>query len=125
MATNLKKNLRIALVAFYVVAGTYHFINPAFYHGLIPDYLPFPRMINYLAGGIELMLALGVAIKKTRSIAVIGLVLMLVVFIPSHVYFIRIGSCIENSICVSPWVAWFRLLIIHPLLILWAWAVKD
>ena len=78
-----------------------------------------------MAGIAELVLAVGVGIKGTRNLALKGLVLMLLAFIPSHVYFIQIGSCIENSICVAPWIAWVRLLIVHPLLILWAWKVKD
>ncbi|WP_115463100.1 DoxX family protein [Winogradskyella aurantiaca] len=125
MAITLNNSLRYALIGFYAFAGTYHFINPDFYYELIPPYLPFPKIINYVSGIAEIMLAIGVGIAPLRALAVKGLIVMLIAFIPSHVYFIQAGSCVNDSLCVDPWIAWARLLVIHPLLILWAWKVKD
>ncbi len=119
------KGLRFLLIVFYAFAGSYHFINPDFYFGLIPDYLPYPTIINYLSGCLEILFAIGVALPKTRTFAVKGIIALLILFIPSHVYFIQIGSCIENSLCVAPWVAWLRLVIVHPLLVLWAWSIRK
>lgn len=117
--------LRSILIGFYAFAGSYHFINPEFYSDLIPDYLPYHGFINYSSGFFEILFAIGVAFPKTRLLAVKGIILLLVAFIPSHIYFIQIGSCVESAFCVSPWVAWLRLLIVHPLLILWAWSVRK
>lgn len=121
----MKKLLRLLLIGFYLIAGSYHFINPEFYLALIPDYLPFPVLINYASGVLEVLLAVGVAIPKYRSVAAKSIMVLLILFIPSHVYFIQIGSCVEDGLCVSPWISWSRLLIIHPLLMLWAWFIKD
>lgn len=120
----MRKLFRYLLIGFYVFAGAYHFLNPEFYYGLIPDYLPFHQLINYASGVLEIVLAIGVGISKTRRMAVYGIILMLIAFIPAHVYFIQIGSCVVDSICVNPWVAWLRLLIIHPALIIWAWKIN-
>jgi uncharacterized membrane protein len=125
MEINVIKFLRIALIAFYGFAGSYHFIDPQFYFGLIPDYLPYPEFINYTSGILEILFAIGIAVPKTRLWAAKGLIILLLFFIPSHVYFITVGSCIENVLCVAPWFAWLRLLLIHPLLILWAWEVRK
>jgi uncharacterized membrane protein len=119
------KILRLLLIGFYIFAGANHFINPDFYLGLIPDYLPFPETINYISGFFEILLAIGVAVPKTRALAARGIILLLILFIPSHIYFIEVGSCIENAFCVEPWIAWLRLLVIHPLLMLWAWAIRK
>lgn len=116
--------LRHLLVGFYLFAGVYHFINPEFYYGLIPDYLPYPVFINYASGILEVVLAVGVAIPRYRTLSVKSLIVLLILFIPSHVYFIQMGSCVENGLCVSPWLSWSRLLIVHPLLMFWAWVVK-
>jgi len=121
----LIKWLRIFLIGFYAFAGSYHFINPGFYSDLIPDYLAYYSFINYISGLSEIVLAIGVAIPKTRLLAVKGIIVLLVLFIPSHIYFIKIGSCVESAFCVAPWISWVRLLIIHPVLILWAWAVRK
>ena len=117
--------LRHTLVGFYLFAGSYHFINPAFYSDLIPDYLPFHLFINYISGFLEIMLGAGVAFPKTRLLAVKGLIVLLILFIPSHIDFILKGSCVESAFCVSPWIAWVRLLIVHPMLMYWAWAVRK
>lgn len=119
------KFLRIILVGFYVFAGSYHFINPEFYSDLIPDYLPFPSFINYASGTLEIILGIGVAFPKTRLLSAKGIILLLFLFIPSHVDFILKGSCVESAFCVSPWIAWIRLLIVHPVLMYWAWAVRK
>lgn len=125
MEVDLIKLFRILLIAFYAFAGTYHFINPEFYLDLIPNYLLYPYAIKYVSGVFEILLAVGVAIPKTRLLAVKGIIVLLILIIPSHVYFIQIGSCVETAFCVSPWIAWLRLLVVHPLLLLWAWAIRT
>ncbi|MCA0131852.1 DoxX family protein [Winogradskyella alexanderae] len=119
------KFLRVILVLFYLVAGINHFINPDFYLGLIPEYLPYHVLINFISGILEITFAIGVTIPQTRLLAVKSIVVLLILFIPSHIYFIKIGSCIESGLCVSPWIAWVRLVLIHPLLIYWAWVVRK
>jgi uncharacterized membrane protein len=108
-----------------VFAGAYHFINPEFYSGLIPEYLPFPKFINYSSGLIEIVLGLGVALKRTQRPSAIAIIALMICFFPSHIYFIQIGSCIEGGLCVAPWISWLRLVVIHPLLIFWAWRVAH
>ena len=105
------------LSGFYVFAGVNHFINPQFYYDLIPDYLPFHELINVVSGLAEIILGIGVIFQKTRKWSSYLLVTMLISFIPAHIYFIQIGSCVEGGMCVSEWIGWARLLIIHPLLI--------
>jgi uncharacterized membrane protein len=85
--------------------------------------LPFPDFINYASGVIEVILGLGVAIPRWRKVSVYGIMVLLILFIPAHVYFIQIGSCVEDGLCVPPWVAWVSLPVIHPLLMFWAWKI--
>ena len=122
---DLKKINLFLLSGFYVFAGTNHFINPEFYYGLIPDYLPYHNAINYISGVAEIVLGIGVLFEKTRTWSSYLLVAMLICFIPAHIYFLQIGSCIETGLCVAEWISWVRLLVIHPLLILWALSVRK
>jgi uncharacterized membrane protein len=79
-----------------------------------------------LAGVAEVLLGLGVLYFPTRKRAAWGVLVLLVCFIPSHVYFIQLGSCIPEGMCVPQWVGWMRLLLIHPVLIYWAvWVAKH
>ncbi len=111
--------------AFYIYAGANHFINPEFYYDLIPPYLGDLVLINSLSGIVEVLFGIGLLIEKTRKLSAYGIILMLIAFIPSHVYFIQIGSCIENGLCVPQWIGWIRLILIHPMLILWAWSMRS
>lgn len=110
--------------ACYTIAGVVHFAVPAFYLPLIPDYIPAHRLVNILAGITEIVLGILLMIPWSRRLAALGLVLMLIAFIPAHIHFIEIGSCTE-ILCVPTWIAWMRLAIVHPLLIAWAYMAKK
>ena len=117
----MKKISFYLLIAFFVLAGLNHFRDPAFYYPLIPPYLPFPKVINVISGILEVILGLGLIWSKVRNDATYALIFLLILFIPSHVYFIQVGGCVESGLCVPLWVTWLRLVIIHPLLIAWVW----
>jgi len=111
----------VIITGFFLIAGINHFRDPDFYFPLIPNYIPFPNLINGISGGLEIILALGFLLPKYREISIWGIIILLILFIPSHVHFIQIGSCVEGSLCVPEWIAWVRLVIIHPLLLFWVW----
>jgi uncharacterized membrane protein len=111
------------LTTFYCVAGLNHFIMPEFYYGLIPPWLPSAYSINIIAGIAEIILGLSMLYSGLRVYARWGIILMLIAFIPAHIYFIQIGACVPGGLCVPMWIAWLRLIVIHPLLMLWVWRV--
>ena len=111
------------LSVFYILAGINHFVSPDFYYALIPDYLPWKPAVNLISGVAEIALGASISFAKSRRIAGLLLIAMLLTFVPSHIYFIQLGSCITEVLCVPEWVGWLRLVVIHPLLIIWAyWA---
>jgi len=124
--SKLKKPSLYMMAFLYLVAGINHFISPESYLPIIPEYIPNHELINVLAGIAEIILGIGLLIPKTRIVSAWGVILMLIAFIPSHVYFIQIGSCVEGGICTPEWMGWIRLVVIHPLLLAWAWIyTKD
>lgn len=110
---------------FYIFAGANHFINPEFYYPLIPEYFVFPEAMNALAGVGEIALGVLLLFNVSRKFAAYMTIIMLLAFVTSHWYFIQLGSCIEEILCVPEWVGWGRLLVIHPLLIYWAFSVRN
>jgi uncharacterized membrane protein len=119
--SKLRRPSRVLMALFYLAAGVNHFWHPEFYLPLIPPYFPWPEAINILSGIAEIILALGLFSPRLRPYAAWGIIALLVAFIPSHVYFVQIDGCIPDGLCTPLWVAWLRLLLIHPLLMLWAW----
>ncbi len=110
----------LAMALFYVAAGLNHFINPAFYLPLIPPYFPYHTLINVSSGAIEVIVGVLVIPTFSRKWAAYGIIAMLIAFIPAHIYFIEMNSC-AGELCVPTWIGWFRLVVIHPLLVYWAW----
>ncbi|MFD0797865.1 hypothetical protein ACFQZJ_10360 [Maribacter chungangensis] len=120
-----KKLFRHLFIGFMLFAGINHFLNPDFYYPLIPPYLPFPKTLNVVSGLLEIGLTLLLFIPRWRTMGVYGIIVLFILFIPSHLYFIQIDACVPDGLCTPVWVAWVRLLVVHPLLILWAWTIKE
>ncbi len=116
----MKKGLLYLQALFYIAAGFNHFRSPGIYYTLIPPYFPSHETINMIAGVAEIIFGFGLLFTGTRKWAAYGIVLMLIVFIPAHIYHIQMNGCLPG-LCFSPWVVWVRLLVIHPILIAWAW----
>lgn len=110
------------LIFFYLFAGYNHFANPSFYLPIIPPYLtPWAKEINILSGLIEIILSLLLIPRTTRSYAVKGIIILLITFIPAHVYIIQKGYFTLGTFQITPLLSYVRLFIGQPILILWVW----
>jgi uncharacterized membrane protein len=110
------------MIAVYLAAGINHFAMPEFYYPLIPDYMGNKSTLNILSGIAEIGGAIGLMIPATRKWAAFGIVAMLIAFLPTHIYMITDADKLQiNGAALPVWAAWIRLLIIHPILIGWAW----
>lgn len=117
--STLKKISLILLVIGYIAAGINHFRIPQFYIGIIPAYMPFPNILNILAGVLEIACGLGLIFKQTRKYAAWLIVVMLIAFIPVHTAMLS-GHTELNGKHVQPVWVWVRLFF-QPVLIVWAW----
>lgn len=68
----------------FVVAGVLHFVSPRTYEKIMPSYLPFHRELVYSSGACEIAGGLGLFPKRTRPIAGLGLVFLLVAVWPAN-----------------------------------------
>jgi len=76
-----KKIWLIVMIVAYIGAGTYHFIDPAFYLGIMPSWLPEQSTMNALSGIAEIGLALLLLFPGTQRFAAWMIMLMLFVFL--------------------------------------------
>ena len=118
---NFKKGMLYVMIVFYILGGYNHFNNPSFYIPLIPPYLStWAVELNLIAGFFEIVFGILLIPQQTRKWAGWGIVLMLIAFIPSHIYFIERGNFSLGSITMTSLISWIRLLVFQPLFILWA-----
>lgn len=103
--------------ALYIVLGILHFTHTGYYRPLMPMFLPTHNFLIYLSGIAEVLLGLGVFFPKIRSLALWGIIAMLIVFLLLvHVNMLFPG----NRLGVPLWILIMRI----PLqffLIYWAY----
>ncbi|SEB19491.1 DoxX family protein [Pedobacter hartonius] len=113
------EKLRLALSFLFalllIAAGINHFIHPTVYASFIPDWLPLIAT-NYITGIVEIGLGAGLIFPASRKVAAIATNLLMVFFLPFHVYDVfRTHPAIGSTL-----FALIRLPL-QFLLIYWAW----
>ena len=111
--------LIILFAIFMIYGGINHFLKPDMYLHFIPTGLP-GLAIVYLSGIVEVALGIGALIPKTRSWSTLGILLLMIAFLPLHV----IDVFKENPAIGNHRVALIRLPI-QFLFIAWAWFIHK
>lgn len=105
--------------AFMIFGGVMHFVKPAGYRSFIPDSLP-EDLIIYISGIAEIIVGLGVFIPRYRSLATLGILVLMVIFLPLHI----LDVFKENPAIGSHQAALIRLPV-QFVFILWAWFINK
>ena len=105
---------------FYVLAGLNHFVSTDAYYAIMPKWLPAHSFLIYLSGITEIVTGILLLFSSTRKLAATLLILMLIAFIPAHIYMIQIAPFMLGKILITPFIAWARLPF-QALFIYWAW----
>jgi uncharacterized membrane protein len=78
-----------------------------------------------ISGVAEIVLALCMIFPSTRMLASYGIIALLIAFIPAHIYMIQLGHFNLGKFQMTPTIGWIRLLMIHPVLIAWAYWLRN
>lgn len=105
-----------AMAAMYGFAGIMHFVKPGAFRAIVPSYLPAPGALVFWSGVAEVVLALGLLFTATRSVAAIGIILLLIAVFPANVYM----ATSDKFGKLPRWLVWGRLPL-QGFLIYWAW----
>jgi len=115
------------LAAFFVFAGTMHFVIPRSYEAIMPPYLPRHREAVAASGVAEIAGGLMVIHPRTRSLAGAWLVALLAAVFAANVHMALHPDQVRglDPKRVPRWALWARLAL-QPLIMLWAWrATRD
>ena len=118
----MNKTTRILIFilgAFILIGGINHCIKPEIYNPFIPDFLP-KITVNYITGITEIALAIGLFFSKYRKVAALGILIIMIAFLPLH--FLDIFK--KNPAIGSKTLAYIRLPL-QFVLIYWSWWVKN
>jgi uncharacterized membrane protein len=109
---------RLLLGAFFLAAGTLHFLRPNPYVAIVPDSLPRKRGLVFASGVAEIAGGAGVLAAPTRRAAGWWLIATLLAVFPANVNM----AVNADRFSVSEPLLWARLPV-QGLLIAWVWRV--
>lgn len=90
----------------FVLAGMNHFRKPKLYERIMPPYIPAHNAMVMLSGIAEMILGFMLMNKNTQSEAAWGIIIMLVVFLPIHIYMLQSEKA---AMKLPKWVLILRL----------------
>ena len=82
---DITKLLIYVYVVFFISAGLNHFLNPQFYDALVPDFIPFPRLVHQITGVVEIILPLFL-LTRFRKEAALLMIIFLVILYGANLY---------------------------------------
>jgi len=68
------------------LAGTNHFLHPAFYVRIVPPWLPAHARLVQISGACEVLGGIGVLVRSLRRLAGMGLIALLVAVFPANIF---------------------------------------
>lgn len=82
---DITKLLIYVYIAFFVVAGINHFLNPQFYDAIVPNFIPYPRFVHQFTGVLEIIIPL-LFLTRYRKEAAILMIILLVILYGANLY---------------------------------------
>ncbi len=76
---------KYVFAAFLILGGINHFYTPELYSPFIPSIFP-ENTVNYGSGILEIILGFGLLIKRHQKNAAIGCVVLMLIFLPIHIW---------------------------------------
>lgn len=116
---SFRDNARVATGAAFIFTGVSHFLIPEKYMEMMPPFLPAPVFLIYLSGVFEILGGVGLMVSKTKRLAAIGLILLLLAVFPANIYValenVQLGGFMNYAA-----YQWLRLPM-QLVLIFWVW----
>ena len=77
---DIAKLLIYVYVVFFISAGLNHFLNPQFYDAIVPDFIPFPRLVHQITGVIEIILPLFLLTRFRKEAALLMMIFLVLLY---------------------------------------------
>ena len=119
------KELTILLISIlYITVGLNHFIKPNFFLEIVPPIIPFKLEVVFISGFFEIILGALILFKKTRKLASLLIIVLLVVVFPANIY-LYISETPRLSLNITKSQALFRMPFQLSLIISSYWHSRD
>ena len=115
-----------ALAAFFVAAGSMHFIRPRSYEAIMPPQLPMHREAVIVSGAAEIAGGIAVVPTRTRRFARWWLLALLIAVFPANVHMAVNPEQVRGLDLdrIPRWALWARLPL-QAAAIVWVWRATS
>lgn len=120
----LKTALVYLIAAFFFVAGILHFVKVDDFAAIVPPMLPFPKLIVWVTGVMEIIMAVMLLCPHFRANVGVILSLFLLAVLPANIYMAMANIPFGDAVS-SPAALWVRVALQFPLIALILWATRD
>ena len=77
---DITKVLIYVYVIFFIGAGVNHFLNPLFYDAIVPQFIPFPRLVHQITGVLEIIIPLFLLTRFRKEAALIMIIFLILIY---------------------------------------------
>lgn len=77
---DITKVLIYVYVVFFIGAGVNHFLNPQFYDAIVPQFIPFPRLVHQITGVLEIIIPLFLLTRFRKEAALIMIIFLILIY---------------------------------------------
>ena len=77
---DITKVLIYVYVIFFIGAGVNHFLNPQFYDAIVPQFIPFPRLVHQITGFLEIIIPLFLLTRFRKEAALIMIIFLILIY---------------------------------------------
>ena len=77
---DITKVLIYVYVIFFIGAGVNHFLNPQFYDAIVPQFIPFPRLVHQITGVLEIIIPLFLLPRFRKEAALIMIIFLILIY---------------------------------------------
>ena len=124
MTQKIKLAIICLLAVFFLLAGIMHFARVDSFAAIVPPLLPFPKVIVWVTGLMEIGFAVMILCPHFRARIGVLLSLFLLAVLPANIYMAMAGIPLGESVA-SPAALWFRVFLQFPLIGLIIWVTRS
>lgn len=99
---------RYLIGSLFILAGILHFVKPASFMKIMPDYLPWHKPLVLISGFFEIAGGIGIMVPLLQSYASWGLILLLLAVFPANITMFQKAHH-KQGFTLYTWALLFRL----------------
>jgi uncharacterized membrane protein len=121
---NLKALGSWCFAIFFFYAGLMHFVQEESFTAIVPPSIPFPKLIVWITGFMELVFAVFLVLPRYRKLAGLLLAPFLLAVLPANIY-MAMNNVPFGEMSATPTILWLRVVLQFPLIVSILWVTGN